>query len=101
MDSAIKAKWVAALRSGKYQQGQNYLRHDGEYCCLGVLCDLIDPAAWKQTGEGKSEWHGARSLFPLEAAARIGIGRHIHLLTMNDEENKSFAEIADWIEQNL
>ena len=35
--------WVAALRSGKYKQGENYLHitnEEGEdqYCCLGVAC---------------------------------------------------------------
>ena len=39
--------WVAELRSGKYKQGQNVLRsEDNEYCCLGVLCELIDPNSW-------------------------------------------------------
>lgn len=37
-------KWVEALRSGKYQQGQNRLatvEPDGiKYCCLGIACDL-------------------------------------------------------------
>ena len=37
----VKAKWVAALRSGDYKQGRNALRtHDDHFCCLGVLCDL-------------------------------------------------------------
>jgi hypothetical protein len=42
----IKAEWVAALRSGRYNQGQSQLRYlqeeDGsaKFCCLGVLCDL-------------------------------------------------------------
>lgn len=37
----VKAQWVAALRSGEYQQGTGALRHgDDTYCCLGVLCEL-------------------------------------------------------------
>ena len=32
---------VAALRSGKYKQGKNYLRADDTYCCLGVAVDLV------------------------------------------------------------
>jgi len=44
----VKAKWVAALRSGDYKQATGHLRvttgtgdnqQDG-FCCLGVLCDL-------------------------------------------------------------
>jgi hypothetical protein len=40
MNSTIKAQWVAALRSGEYKQGTNYLRKEDRFCCLGVLCDL-------------------------------------------------------------
>jgi hypothetical protein len=40
MNPEIKAQWVAALRSGDYQQGDEYLRRGDEFCCLGVLCDL-------------------------------------------------------------
>lgn len=45
MDPAVKAKWVAALRSGAYKQGKNFLRQRkphqrAEYCCLGVLCEI-------------------------------------------------------------
>lgn len=40
----IKARWVAALRSGEYQQGRaNLYTEDSNgkhFCCLGVLCDL-------------------------------------------------------------
>lgn len=34
----VKAKWVAALRSGKYEQGAGYLKTGNTYCCLGVAC---------------------------------------------------------------
>ena len=49
MNEEIGQRWVAALRSGKYQQTQEELRRSGlpgystlepSYCCLGVLCDL-------------------------------------------------------------
>jgi hypothetical protein len=41
----IKKKWLAALRSGEYVQGQSLLKTpDGNYCCLGVLCDLARKA---------------------------------------------------------
>jgi hypothetical protein len=44
MDESVKQKWVAALRSGAYEQGIGVLRssrNDG-FCCLGVLCDLYN-----------------------------------------------------------
>lgn len=37
-------KWVEALESGRYEQGQNYLRtiDDNKFCCLGVAEDLFN-----------------------------------------------------------
>ena len=40
MNQEIKEKWVAALRSGEYQQTKGYLHNEEGYCCLGVLTDL-------------------------------------------------------------
>lgn len=40
MNQDIAKQWVAALRSGAYQQGKQYLEREGRHCCLGVLCDL-------------------------------------------------------------
>ena len=40
MNSQVKEKWVAALRSGEYQQGTCRLRSNRGFCCLGVLTDL-------------------------------------------------------------
>lgn len=46
---AILNEWVAALRSGKYKQGQRYLRSCNDtYCCLGVLLD-IERVQWETT----------------------------------------------------
>ena len=40
MNPEIKQKWVNALHSGKYEQGNGKLYSGQGYCCLGVLCDL-------------------------------------------------------------
>lgn len=51
MNPEVKAKWVAALESGEFQQGQGQLRTmAGEFCCLGVLCEMYR----RETGSG--EW---------------------------------------------
>ena len=39
MKPEIKQKWIDALRSGEYVQGNGKL-NTGAFCCLGVLCDL-------------------------------------------------------------
>src|SRR5690606_1358894 len=43
---SITRDWITALRSGKYEQGIgsliDYHYSDGyEYCCLGVLCEIL------------------------------------------------------------
>lgn len=64
MNPEIKEKWLAALRSGDYKQGQSKLRRilpklfkrtggndltDERYCCLGILCELYI----QDTGKGR------------------------------------------------
>lgn len=52
MKKEVAKKWVKALRSGKYKQGQGYLKqytNKGElrHCCLGVLCELYNDSMKK------------------------------------------------------
>lgn len=96
IDPEFKAKWIAALRSGKYIQGQKYLQADGKFCCLGVACDVIDSNGWKNTA-------GWTAVIPSETAARLNLEINVQkqLWKLNDHEGRSFLEIADWIEENL
>jgi len=50
----VRAAWVAALRSGRFNQGTDYLNNDGMFCCLGVLCDLaVEAGVILVTTEGE------------------------------------------------
>jgi hypothetical protein len=94
----MKNKWVAALRSGEYMKGSHFLRNKhGQYCCLGVLCQLDDKLKgedWiKLNGENPDEVESFVGYIPSET---IGL-----LMDMNDNHGLSFPEIADWIEENL
>ncbi len=98
MDPIIKDKWVKALRSGAYVQGQEILRRgDGARCCLGVLCEV----AWLPLSDngnsvlvdGENEGYG-----PIR---RVLGTDDKPFIKMNDQEGKSFAEIADYIEEHL
>lgn len=104
MDAEVKAKWLEALRSGKYQQAQGVLRqNETHFCCLGVLCDLIDPN-WQRLDEDRYEHEptGAVMFLPSPIRARIGLDSDTEqeLMRMNDD-GKSFTEIAKHIEAHL
>jgi len=106
MNAHIKDMWVEALRSGNYRQGQRWLCADDAYCCLGVLCEVMGVYK-KDVGEGIMAYgipgHTTCHLFPSRIALMIGLGADEQngLVTMNDSEFRSFAYIADWIEENL
>lgn len=40
MDQYVKGLWTKALNDDSYKQGRGQLLKDGEFCCLGVLCDI-------------------------------------------------------------
>lgn len=115
MDPAIKAEWVAALRSGRYQQGMGSLERRGAYCCLGVLCEL-----GVKRGEVEYREDSFRGLyddggeFPsVKFAKRVGLPsvygtfwmpvgggecKEFDLSELNDTGQFSFDQIADLIE---
>lgn len=110
MDADIKRKWVEALRGGKYEQGRGVLRDGSAYCCLGVLCDLIDPEAWHLDVDG--DWNhdgGATQVLPDSVTATAGLDSRgepsvngTKLWGLNDgtlnTERHSFVGIANLIE---
>lgn len=112
MKQDVKAKWIDALRSGTYKQGQYALWNDSsnEYCCLGVLVNLLYPEGWKPRvkAAGTVDFdykgnHCGGGYIPLVLAQELEMnGASIsELVNMNDTKRSSFAEIADWIEANL
>lgn len=99
--TSLKARWVAALRSGEYEQGRCRLRsHDDHYCCLGVLCAVVDNDKWIKTDESKGYYHSGGSTIGLAYAYLTGFVINT-LMGMNDGQHKSFKEIADYIEANV
>lgn len=118
MDPAVKMEWVAALRSGDYEQGHGQLRSwvspAGRYCCLGVLCDvgtklgaLEHRPAYAGNGPG---WRlprlfgGWSEVMPSRGIcewAGLPAGSTDDLAEANDSGRYTFAQIADYIEENL
>ena len=99
MNQGIKANWLDALRSGKYKQGQYWLRKEDLYCCLGVLCD-IHGAKWEHYGDGVYEVDGYNRVPPYEFKAGLDSYEIGILAEMNDRK-MTFEAIAKYIEENL
>ena len=119
---ALKKKWLAALRSGKYKKGKKTLLQnpngdwagmrgfnpDGalRWCCLGVLADVC--GIRKEIGK-----HLSTEVLATAGRSQYYVlpqGIQHELAEMNDgkpvlggdvKRGKSFKAIADWIEKNL
>lgn len=109
MEQGLKTKWVAALRSGEYQQGCGILcRRDPKgnyYCCLGVLAKVAG-MDFNVTGSevlGDLNYSKIHELLQDVAPQKI-TGK---LIRMNDghglpsEIPATFSKIADYVEKNL
>jgi hypothetical protein len=128
MNPEVKAKWVAALRSGTYSQGQSALRVSGDsFCCLGVLCDISELGDWEDVlereddddesppkyceGEGADfelpppgvcDWAGfADNRFISNRVPSVLINGSRRPLHEHNDEGITFAELADAIEEQL
>lgn len=112
MKKEIADQWVAALRSGQYEQGRGALRtwanDKASFCCLGVLCELA-------VLEGHAERLGTsysdcKVFLPRGVAEWAGISQidgslpetmaKPALYQLNDDKGWSFDQIADHIEKH-
>lgn len=104
MNPEIKQKWVTALLSGKYEQGQHYLVKDNKYCCLGVLRDVIEPGSLKIYGisslspEDKS-YLQKTSYLHADHDGGLKTPDLVKLAALNDG-GSSFKQIAEYIQNN-
>lgn len=115
MNEEIKKRWVAALRSGEYKQGQMVLHNvcNDSYCCLGVLCELYckehpDLSVKSQCHHEFEYYFNVHEVLPteiiewadLDGANPIAEHWDTTIAEMNDS-GKPFSEIADLIEEDL
>ena len=99
----MKEQLIAALRSGKYQQGQARLCKDGKYCCIGVLCELMEIP--KEEGIAHTKYAGNAICMPDDYLKQSGLHSHfgssgnggLDLARLNDK-GYTFEQIADIIE---
>lgn len=108
IDPEFKAKWLEALRSGKYTQARHKLVEiEGSYfnntakiighCCVAVggkVAEVrLDDIARHLDGKQATDL----------VAEGIGLDRIVRdeLVRLNDSQLANFREIAEWIEVNL
>jgi len=105
LTKAQKDKWLAALRSGDYEQTDGMLCDSHGYCCMGVAGLVCFGLRHQQMAS-----HGN-----LQAAGCLSMGTWIPgdwtegspesvqatLAYLNDVAKLSFPEIADFIEANI
>lgn len=102
MKEDVKDLWVAALRSGKYEQGTEQLCHNGRHCCLGVLCEIM--GAEKVYFEGTVLYDGLEDILPVGVQVLSGLRTrrgdlHGKCLTSINDSGHSFEDIAQIIEK--
>ena len=94
MDAKLKAKWVNALRSGKYKQafGRLHYCEPDTFCCMGVL--------GKQLGIGTEQLLSHGRLYILTRDTPVPMRHEMALADMNDS-GVPFELIAGFIHENL
>jgi hypothetical protein len=98
---------LKALRSGEYKQTKEALQDKNGYCCLGVMCAVFEKESGRtlrkedDTGyiyggdldnqDGVQRWVGLQNCLG-------GSHSKFTLAELNDEEDYTFSQIADFIE---
>jgi type II restriction/modification system DNA methylase subunit YeeA len=100
---ARRQTWIEALESGKYKQGIKRLQNRlGQFCCLGVACDLIkDQMSIGENTNGDITYNKADSQPPPKMISYFGLYYSTckKLMEMNDHDDKSFKEIAAYLRE--
>jgi hypothetical protein len=120
MNPEVKAKWVAALRSGEYKQIQGRLHDEKGFCCLGVLCAVSELGDWVMDEDDEEE--KAQMAYVCEKSADSEVAPNdvvewagllkpdpdisdgnlmTQIASLNDYKKWTFAQIADAIEAQL
>ncbi len=99
MDEELFNKWLKALRSGEYEKGTGWLKTKNKYCCVGVLSEIAGL---------EKEWTAAVQAFSFEGEhvqahptlqSKFPQINWLDLYSLNDTNEKTFEEIADYLEE--
>jgi len=98
VNKKLLTKWCDALTSRKYKQTKGSLRDNDGYCCLGVLCDIVDNSKWDYT-----QFDNSTSFAPDDIFCSLKLPEEVtqeKLAGMNDE-GKKFYQIARFLRKYL
>ena len=97
MNPEVKAKWVAALRSGEYKQTEGQLRDGNKFCCLGVLCNLHAQTFPSVAAKEKAveSYRGSTGALPKTVRRWAGLKSDIGAFLAEDGFMSSLAELND------
>jgi hypothetical protein len=97
----FRDKWLEALRSGNYIQGQDLLLNprDGTMCCLGVACKVLGIPSTLIEDECMPNDLNAIDIDIYNLPEPIISGLWCSDLADKNDKGVPFKEIADYIEQ--
>lgn len=110
LDAEFKARWVAALRSGRYPQAKGRLRTTAGFCVLGVACDVGGAGRWRPPPDGQEGAYDYLSPgedprygdVPEELARRVALYPWTRqVLARRSDLGETFDALASWIETHL
>lgn len=96
-------KWIDALRSRKFHQGQHYLKSEnGNYCCLGVAIEVCTKSNFQKEYPDADSWGHVyitgedTDVGTDEFETTFGLSARLQgpLVELNDIEGKKFGVIA-------
>ena len=128
MNSDVKKKWVDKLKNGGLSQTNSALKTPDGHCCLGVLCEVYSEEVggeWEENSidnvDGEPlhcysfldsatvlpvvvmEWAELDETNPCVVVENYNTAQSYEtsLAELNDDEGRTFEEIADIIESEL
>ena len=90
-ENFFKYRLIPALRSGHYKQTDGFLRDYRGFCCLGVMCELLNPNRWVRYDSSHYAWGEADYYLSHETAIKFDVTPQIDLKEGIREYPKSVA----------
>lgn len=118
-------RWIERLERNDLAQGSTRLRAGDNYCCLGVACEVMGwpwnrygaeafearmpGTATRYSADDDDEYeievddYAEGAELTAQAAARLGLTKREHdrCIALNDDEGRTFPEIAAWLRENV